>query len=85
MLLKGIWVKTNGKIIRNELDAPPDIDELPFPDRSIFDKETIVGHEFSGNSETGTLNKIGIMCSRGCPFNCTYCINEHVRDLYPER
>jgi len=42
-----------------------------------------VGHEFSSDSETGTLNKIGIMCSRGCPFNCTYCINEHVRKLYP--
>jgi len=81
--IKGIWVKDNGKIIRNELDLPPDIDSLPFPDRSIFDVETIVGHEFSSDSETGTLNKIGIMCSRGCPFNCTYCINEHVRKLYP--
>jgi anaerobic magnesium-protoporphyrin IX monomethyl ester cyclase len=81
--IKGIWVKDNDKIIRNELDSPPDIDSLPFPDRSIFDEETIVGHEFSGNSETGALKKIGIMCSRGCPFNCTYCINEHVRNLYP--
>ncbi len=81
--IKGIWVKDNNKIIRNELDSTPDIDSLPFPDRSIFDEETVVGHEFSGNNETGTLNKIGIMCSRGCPFNCTYCINEHVRNLYP--
>ena len=68
--IKGIWVKDNNKIIRNELDSPPDIDSLPFPDRSIFDEETVVGHEFSGD-RTGTLNKIGIMCSRGCPFNCT--------------
>ena len=81
--IKGIWIKENGKITRNDLAPLPDIDSLPFPDRSIFDEETIVGHEFSGSSENSNSKKIGIMCSRGCPYKCTYCINEHVRNLYP--
>ena len=81
--IKGIWSKENGKITRNDLAPLPDIDSLPFPDRSIFDEETIVGHEFSGSSENSNSKKIGIMCSRGCPYKCTYCINEHVRNLYP--
>ncbi len=75
--LRGIWLKENGKIHRNELDYPPDITKLPFMDFSIFDNETVLGGEFDGKT------KFGYLCNRGCPFQCTYCLNYHLKHSYP--
>lgn len=75
--LRGIWLKENGKVYRNELDYPPDITKLPPMDFSIFDDETVLGGEFDGEI------KIGYLCNRGCPFKCTYCLNYHLKSCYP--
>jgi len=41
-----------------------DLDSLPFPDYSIFDSVAEVRREYP------------IMTSRGCPFNCVFCLNK---------
>ncbi len=92
-----LWVKSNGKIIKNPLmPLTRDIDIYPFPDYSMD------GHYvmFDGHIrqmtpdltrlflERGTvstyLKKIGYqtMTGRGCPHKCTYCINDTVKGLY---
>lgn len=76
--LRGVWSKENGKIYRNELDHPPDITKLPSMDFSIFEDESVLGGEFDGKI------KIGYICNRGCPFQCTYCLNYHLKNCYPQ-
>jgi len=66
------WTKTDGHLTKNEVrPLIQDLDQLPYPDREIFDREHLCidsGSPFSG--------------SRGCPFNCPYCINNKLLELY---
>lgn len=57
---KGIAFLKNGHLHINEpMPYIEDLDCLPFPDRSLIDY-----------SRYGT---VGVMASRGCPYNCFYC------------
>ena len=66
------YFKQNGKIVRNPLfPLIQDLDALPFPDRKLFcynPAEAMLGLEF--------------FFSRGCPYQCSYCINWHLQKLY---
>jgi len=74
--IPGLWAKaSDGSISRNPARAlRTDLDELPFPDRSIFDPDLFCADQHP----RGTL-----MASRGCPFNCTYCSNHAQKSVYP--
>ena len=69
--IRGIWVKQGDEVYKNGV-APiiSDLDEIPFPDRSIFDYPNLV-HERTG--------KAVFMASRGCPYHCSYCSNLTLR------
>ena len=68
--VKNIWAKKDGRVYKNELrPLIQDLDKLPYPDWSIFDRKHISG---TGRFET----------SRGCPYKCTYCINDFMQKLY---
>ncbi|MCK4967066.1 B12-binding domain-containing radical SAM protein, partial [bacterium] len=73
--IESMWTKRNGKIFRNSV-APlvEDIDEFPFPDREVFDYKKL----FDFREKI-----IYIFATRGCPFNCSYCINHQYKKLYP--
>jgi len=65
--IKGIAYRNGDDIIVN----PPrplisDLDSLPFPCNDDFDLDDYEG-------PLGTGRRIGIITSRGCPFNCNYC------------
>jgi radical SAM superfamily enzyme YgiQ (UPF0313 family) len=49
-----------------------DLDELPLPDKDIFWK-------FGAFRE-----RYYLMTARGCPYECTYCINHQLHALYPK-
>lgn len=73
--IPGIWSKADGQVARNPVrPLVEDLDTLPFPDRSIFDPE-----KFASNQK----NRLTMMASRGCPFNCSYCCNHLLRSIYP--
>jgi radical SAM superfamily enzyme YgiQ (UPF0313 family) len=65
--IENIYVKRNGEICRN-LSRPfiENLDDLPFPDRELFQYQKIIDSDF------GTAL---FMFTRGCPFNCSYCAN----------
>ena len=69
---EGFWWRTADGI--QKCDVPgfqADISKLDFPDYTIFERETI-------SRDGGLL----VMLSRGCPYNCHYCCNNALRDVY---
>lgn len=73
--LQNFCFKREKEIIRNPLyPLIQDLDSLPFPDRSLFSynpKEALLGLEF--------------FFSRGCPYQCSYCINPHLQKIYRKK
>ena len=68
----GIWYKNGKNIIRNTI--PPliqNLDDLPFPDKDLFYKFGAFTKRYS------------MVTGRGCPNNCTYCVNHQLHKLYP--
>ena len=74
--IKNFWFNTQGKIIKNEVrPLISDLDELPFPDKDSLDYQKII-------DEANGANRF--IFSRGCPFNCTYCSNKALSEVYPD-
>ncbi|MCK9612278.1 MAG: B12-binding domain-containing radical SAM protein [Bacteroidales bacterium] len=71
--IKNLWIKDkNGKVYKNELrPLTENIDLHPFPDRSIYHQYGVLG------------KRIRFMTGRGCPYQCTFCVNSFRNDLYP--
>lgn len=68
--VEGIWYKDNGKVIKNnKRELIQDLDSLPFPDWEDYDLKKY----FKING-----NHIGITCSRGCPYQCTFCASHAI-------
>ena len=75
--IKNIWTKRNGKIIKNPVRPPADMETLPFQDWSIFDERRIY------KPMGGKIRRVGCFeLDRGCPYSCTYCCNEFLHNLY---
>jgi len=70
--IKGIWFKDNDRVVKNELrEVIQDIDNLPFPNYDLwedFDKFVFYNE------------LIYLIGNRGCPYNCTYCSEEPMRE-----
>ncbi len=73
-LTPNFYVRRDGQIYRNELlHLVDDLDELPFPDRSlIYDRYPLAAK-----------NKIkNFLTLRGCPYNCSHCFNHSYNEMY---
>lgn len=77
--IKNLWFKKtdkkgNLKIIKNPIRTLiQDLDGLPFPDRELFNYTKYL----DWNHKT-----LSIISTRGCPFQCTYCINHFLSKMY---
>lgn len=73
--IKGVAKGYNGKIIIGEVrPRTKDLDNLPFPDRSLINRDLY--NEFLLKRPFTT-----IQTSRGCPFECTFCIRTYGREI----
>lgn len=95
--ISGVWSKEGGKIIKHgNLSLAPDLDALPFPDfgpdrHFIRDDNTV--KKMTANLFKKYLTKreiedgryvaeYYISSSRGCPFRCSYCASNTIKNLY---
>lgn len=71
--IKGIAYRDKNEIVINPKRAPIDINKLPFPARHLLDMEKYIKlnkpHYFLSKGK----RVAGIITSRGCNFNCSYC------------
>lgn len=88
--IKNFWFRNGNNIIKNDVRGLiNDLDELPFPDYE--NGEQFVWEPKKGFAKleyrhiSGTNVPFGgftIFNIRGCPYSCTYCVNEAVQKLY---
>ncbi|MBW2975443.1 B12-binding domain-containing radical SAM protein [Candidatus Woesearchaeota archaeon] len=72
--IKNLWIKKKGRIIKNPVrPLETDLDKLPHPDREIM---------YLGDKRLLEFGKKVFLAGRGCPYNCTYCFNHKMRELY---
>lgn len=71
--IANLWIKTPDGIVRNEVrPLIEDLDELPFADRSHYDRYPLLKN-----------NHFRLFISgRGCPFSCRHCHNKSLQKLY---
>ncbi len=92
-----LWVKSGEVVHKNPLSPlPQNLDVYPRPDYSMEDHHVLVDDKvvpldhdilksFLKKGTVATyLGKTGYqtMTSRGCPYACTYCINDTIRRMY---
>jgi len=71
--IHNLWLRKGDEVIRNPVRQPrTNLDELPYPDRSLFDYPTLY-FERRGTAV--------VMASRGCPYDCSYCCNHLLREV----
>lgn len=72
--IRNLWVKlSNGSVVRNKLRPFKDLNELPAEDKELFDLEKILPIK---------NYQLEVMVGRGCPYQCTYCINQSYLKQY---
>ncbi|MCL4383955.1 cobalamin-dependent protein [Patescibacteria group bacterium] len=70
--IKNIWFKQGKKVIKNpSRPLIEDLDSLPFPDKDLYYRLF-----------PGFFDDYYTISSRGCPFACTYCANNVIRQVY---
>jgi radical SAM superfamily enzyme YgiQ (UPF0313 family) len=63
--VSGLIYRRDGKTLKNSIaPAYSGLDELPFPDYTIFSSVKLNGN---------VLRQYPLLTSRGCPFSCSYC------------
>ena len=74
--IKNLWIKdreTPGTIYKNEVRERSDINELPIFDRDIY---------FNKYKELAEAPTKKIFIAKGCPFDCSYCFNKALKEMY---
>lgn len=78
-----LWIRNGEKTIKCEMrPLISDLDTLPFPDFTNTDMFFLSGDGIKPMPGPGERTSYMIMTSRGCPFGCTYCCNNILRDIY---
>ena len=75
--IKNIYFKKDGKVIRNPLRAPVDLNALPVADYSLFEPE-----RFFRPMAGKVYKTIPVETSRGCPFACSFCNSPSMSKMY---
>lgn len=75
--IRNLWLKANGKIIKNELRPLIDLNRLPILDYDGFDD-----YNFYRPLAGKLYRMANVDISRGCPFQCSYCVNYTLQKMF---
>lgn len=78
--VQNLWVKKDGKIIKNPMRPPVTMDEVPFGDFDLFEKE-----RFFRPMQGKVVRMVPIETDRGCPYTCRFCEAPSLVGLYKEQ
>lgn len=71
--IQNLWVKSSGGVTKNDMrPLIKDLDEVPFPDRKLYQKYYYFKRQKVWHVITG----------RGCPYNCAYCHNHVLSEIF---
>ena len=74
--LENIVYRRDGELVINPLGRLiEELDSIPFPDRTHYDRYPVTRREGSKNFIAG----------RGCPYKCTFCANYEYHNIYKGR
>jgi len=74
--IANLWVKSDGRIIRNEMrNLVEDLDSLPFPDRDLYTRYPFFQRR----------GKRSLALGRGCPYACAHCHNSAKREVFKDK
>lgn len=75
--IRNLWFKSGDRIVKNPVrPLIEDLDSLPVVDRELFHYEKLLPlRAYEGQ----------IMVGRGCPYQCSYCINPVLQEIYRDR
>jgi len=72
--IPNLWLRRGGRLIRNALrPLLANLDELPFPDRELFDFDQML---------VDNDGWVDMMVGRGCPYQCSYCCNPALSERF---
>jgi len=75
--IRNIWFKQNRKVKKNALRPLSDMNSREYPDFSVFDDS----HFYK--PFVGKVYRVAhLELSRGCPYQCTYCVNKHYQEMF---
>lgn len=77
--VKGIWFKKRKQIMKNPPERLANLDDLPYLNFEYFDPIHFY-RPFHGQR----YKMLNYSISRGCVFNCTYCVNGTLRGKYKD-
>ena len=76
-----LWVKTeDGRLIKNTVTDPVDINSLPMIDLSLFEDQRLY-RPMAGE----WYRMLPVETIRGCPYKCAYCNSPTQMDFYKEK
>ena len=79
--IKNFWIKKkDGTIIKNKLGPLVNVNELPYPDYSLFEPE-----RFYRPMQGKVLKILPMELHRGCPYTCAFCEDPSQNLLYKSR
>lgn len=81
--LDGFWVRHNGKVYKsNKRILTEDLNSIPIPDLYDKNKYHIESDKIQHGDPVNDMRVYDILASRGCPFDCSYCINSYLKKIY---
>jgi anaerobic magnesium-protoporphyrin IX monomethyl ester cyclase len=66
--IKNMTIKGDGKIYKNNMRPPVEIDTVPIPDWDLFEEGSLY-RPMQGK----IWRAVGLETQRGCPYTCTFC------------
>ena len=83
--IPNLWVNQNGNIVKNPMrPLIQDLDSIPFAAYAKDSFYFIGSDTLKRKDPTLAFPILDIMPARGCPFQCSYCVNSLLRPLFKD-